>query len=286
MPDAERFARGLEGYNALRARDDGSIAPGAGSRLLHHGRSTGRVVLLLHGLTASPPQFSAIADHCYARGDTVLVPRLPRHGNVDRMTEELRELDERELTDAARNAHAIAADLGARLTVAGISLGGLLSLWLAQHRQCASAVAIAPFLGIIGLPRRFSPACAGLVLRAPNRFLWWDPFRREQLGPAYGYPRYPTHAVARIFKLVHDLGIVAARESPRTRHITLVTNRGETTIQNAASRRLAADWRRYPGITVNEISVRGLGPSHDIVEPLRAPHLFRRAFPQLIAALG
>jgi len=286
MPDAERFARGLEGYNALRGRDDSSIAPDARSRLLHHGRPTDRVVVLLHGLTASPPQFSAIADHCYARGDTVLVPRLPRHGNLDRMTEELRELEVHELTDAAVAAHAIAADLGARLIVAGISLGGLLSLWLAQHQQCASAVAIAPFLGIIGLPRWLSAACAGLVLRAPSRFSWWDPFRRARQGPAPGYPRYPTHAVARIFELVGNLTDAAAREPPRTRRITLVTNRGEMTVQNAAVRRLAARWRRREGITVDEISLRGLGPSHDIVEPLRSPHLFRRAFPQLIAALA
>src|SRR5277367_4279358 len=41
---------------------------------LHEGRRP-RAIVLLHGMTASPAQFSRFADDLYARGHNVLVPR-------------------------------------------------------------------------------------------------------------------------------------------------------------------------------------------------------------------
>src|SRR4051812_2981554 len=60
--------------------DDRVVAPGGRSILLTHGSRTPRVVVLLHGFTASPRQFEGIADSLFASGDNVYVPRLPHHG--------------------------------------------------------------------------------------------------------------------------------------------------------------------------------------------------------------
>ena len=56
-------------------------------------------VILLHGLTASPPAWRAVAEELAARGRTVIVPRLLLHGHADRMTTVLGGIRVRPLVD-------------------------------------------------------------------------------------------------------------------------------------------------------------------------------------------
>ena len=54
-----------------------------------HGSRTERARSLLHGLSASPQQFLALAHALHERGHNVFVPRLPRHGYRNRLSEAL-----------------------------------------------------------------------------------------------------------------------------------------------------------------------------------------------------
>lgn len=280
------FAEALRGYDRLASRDDDAIQPRGRTVLLAHGRPTARAVLLLHGLTASPMQFDALARRLHANGDTVLVPRLPGHGARDRLTPQLRELRGAELIEAAHEALAIARGLGATVTVAGFSLGGLLALWLAQHERVDHGVAIAPFLGVSFVPMRATAALAGALRRLPNVFVWWDPVRRERLMPEHGYPRYPTRAIAESLAIAVRLGELARAAAPATRTISIVENASETGVSNAAARALVQRWRAHdigPRIAVHRIT--GLPPSHDVIEPLRGDALARRAYRTILPIL-
>jgi len=250
------------------------------SLLLTHGRPTPRAYLLFHGLTASPRQFEAFGRALFERGSNVSIPRLPRHGH-DRLTTELRHLTADELRAFASDALTRAAELGDEVVVVGFSAGGLLSAWLAQHRAVARSVSIAPLLGIAWLPRPLTGFAARTALRAPNRFLWWDPILRERLGPPHGYPRFATHAVAHAAILARELLADAKHTAPSARDIRIVLNAHETTVNNAAARRLAALWSR-PTASVVVRHLQGLPLSHDIIEPLRRGSLAAHVYPTLL----
>ncbi len=232
--------------------------------LLAHGRPTPRAVLFLHGLTASPMQCDGLARRLHANGDTVLVPRLPGHGARDRLTTQLRELRAAELIEAAYEGLAIARGLGRSVVVAGFSLGGLLAVWLAQHERVDHAIAIAPFLGVAGIPGTATAALAASLRTLPNAFLWWNPIERERQMPDHGYARFPTRAIAEALGIATELRALARTTPPVTKRITLVTNESETAVNNGATRALAAAWRAHDGTDVNVHRITGLPPSHDI----------------------
>jgi carboxylesterase len=250
---------------------------------LHEGRRR-RAVVLLHGMSASPAQFSRFAGDLYARGHNVLVPRLPRHGHADRLSTASARITSAELVEAAREVLAVGRELGETVTVAGFSLGGLLTAWIAQHDDVDRAVAIAPFFGIAVLPSRLMSAFAELVLRMPNSFQWWDPIQREQQLPEHGYPRYSTHAVAHAYLVARELLADAGGTAPRAREIVLVHNAREAAVNNRAIWRLGNLWEAH-GAPVERIVLRGLPPSHDVVEPLRNSALADRVYPLLLAAI-
>jgi len=252
------------------------------SILLTHGRPTPRAFLLLHGLTASPRQFEAFGGLLFARGSNVFIPRLPRHGLADRLTTELKALTAEELRAFAERSVATAATLGERVVVVGFSVGGLLAAWIGQHVAVERATCIAPFLGVAWIPHALTARAARLTLAMPNQFWWWNPLARERMLPEHGYPRFATHAVAEAVRLAGDVLAAARAGPPAAGDVQIVLNASESTVSNAAARELARRWSiRRPGSIVLH-RLRGLPPSHDIIEPLRSHALAARIYPTLV----
>jgi pimeloyl-ACP methyl ester carboxylesterase len=224
------------------------------------------VTLFLHGFTASPLQFAALAGYVHSLGENVYVPRLPRHGHRNRLTEVLRDLSAGELLEHAERSLAVAAAIGGPVRVVGFSLGGLLAASLAQRHDLESAIAIAPLLGVAGVPVRYTSAFAKSLLRLPNAFVWWDLIAREKQVPVHGYPRFPTHALGQLLLIAKDVFERAASGPARSR-ITLVTNAGESAVNNRAIGELAKLWKAHGAPSVEQHRITGLGLSHDIIEP-------------------
>jgi carboxylesterase len=269
----------------LLARDHQAVGPKGRTIAYVHGERRPRAVVLLHGLSASPPQFERFAGDLFARGHNVLVPRLPRHGHADRLSTALERLRPDDLYAAVDEHVAIARELGDRVTIAGFSLGGLLAAWAAQHYEFDRAVAIAPFLGVSWIPGMAMRGVAELALRIPNRFQWWDPLLRERQMPDHGYPRYSTHSIGHMYRVAHALMLESRTRGPSAEHVLLVTNAMEAAVNNAAIRRLYRRWRTRAGGAVEFKILRGLPPSHDIIEPLHHSRLADRAYPDLLEAI-
>jgi esterase/lipase len=95
--------------------------------VMHHGKATSEVILLIHGLTDSPHFMRAIGRRFHGMGFNVVIPLLPGHGlkrpakvmNTVRLTDWLSEVEYN-----VRLAH----QLGSRLSIGGLSAGGTLSL--------------------------------------------------------------------------------------------------------------------------------------------------------------
>src|SRR5690242_15792261 len=170
----------------LIARDHPGVAA-AGRTIVHvHPVRGERTFLLLHGMSTTPAQFERVAADLHARGHNVLAPRLPHHGHADRLSPAPERLHAEELYEAVDEYVEVARELGERVTVAGFSLGGLLTAWIAQHYSVERAVPIAPFFGISVIPNRLMGPVAERLLRVPNRFHWWNPILRERHTSSHG----------------------------------------------------------------------------------------------------
>ncbi len=254
--------------------------------ILDHGGRTPRVVVLVHGLSASPRTWRDFAAVRHARGENVLIARLPRHGHDDRMSGALADLTAGELSRQAARIVDAAIALGDEVTIVGHSMGGALALHCA-HRDARvfRAIAIAPFLGIKRVPHDLNALLRTLLERTPNRFLYWDPIDRGRSLPRHGYPQYTTRSIAAGLALAQALREDAKQGPPRAAHIDIVRNAGETSVNNHAIDDLVERWRAVGGDRVRVHRVVGLGFSHDIVEPERAHSPAARFLPLLHALL-
>ena len=264
----------LTRWARLAALDDESVDPEGGSRLLppagQDGELAGRVIVLIHGLCNSPRQFRPLAERFAARGATVLLPRLPQHGLRDRMTRALSQLDATEAVRMTSESLDVAAGLGTHVTVAGLSVGGVLAGWAAQNRPVARAVLIAPSIGYPALRLGAARAVFAALRRLPNRFIWWDSGLRERLpGPSYVYPRFSTRAIAQIQQLGFALLDEARTTPPTANEVWLVTNASDRAVDNGAARLLAARWRvtspTPDAIHEHELPLSA-GVAHDVID--------------------
>ena len=105
---------------------------------LHHGGPVG--ALVVHGFTGSPDTMRPLADAFVAAGFTVSVPRLPGHGTT------LEDMDTTGWPEWSGEAERAYVELAARcdkVVVAGLSMGGTLTCWLAErHAEIAGIVLI------------------------------------------------------------------------------------------------------------------------------------------------
>ena len=123
---------------------------------------TGSVgVLFVHGFTGSPASLRPWAEAVGAAGYRVSLPRLPGHGTT------WQELAVTSWTDWYAGAERAYTELAAvcdRVIVAGLSMGGALSLRLAAHHpEVAGLVLVNPALGSVDRRSVLAPLLARFV---------------------------------------------------------------------------------------------------------------------------
>jgi carboxylesterase len=264
----EAYAAGIGIAASLTALDGPNVNPACYTRVYTHGRRTERSLVLLHGFTNCPQQFDALGKHFYELGWNVLIPRYPRHGYSDRLTTSIAELRSDQLIAMANRAAEAGIGLGEHLTVAGLSLGGVLAGYLAQtHDGIERAVLIAPMLGLKPIPGWGLKAMTALALVLPNFYVWWDSRLKEKIGPRHGYPRFATRAYAALFETGSALQKAARSSAPRAPHIDVITNAAEPRLDNRFTYQLVEVWRRH-GATVGalEFPISDHLP-HDLIDP-------------------
>jgi carboxylesterase len=120
---------------------DVQIKPGC-EPLSHAGGPVG--VLVLHGFTGSPGTMRPLAEALAEAGFTVEMPRLPGHGTV------VDDMIPTRFDDWSATAEDTLDDLAGRcekVVVAGLSMGGTLTAWLAtRHPDIAGIVCINAFV--------------------------------------------------------------------------------------------------------------------------------------------
>jgi len=240
--------------------------------------------VLFHGLTNCPQQFDQFARMLHERGENVYVPRLPYHGYRNRMTRAIGDITTVDIEQAANDAARLTQGLGTKVNALGISLGATMALWLAQTGGAGNAVALAPFLMIPFIPRLPGLLLMSVLQTLPNHFVWWDPRRKEQMPPAYGYPGFWTHCLAQCALVGSAISAAAAQEAPAAPHCTMVINAQDPAVNNGPARDLVARWRRR-GAAYDLAVWDDLGRVHDVVDPSTYPAAGTRVYPRLLALL-
>lgn len=236
-------------------------------------------VVLLHGVTNSPPQYDRLAPQLHARGHAVIVPRFPYHGYHDRLTTEIARMRAEDFETTALRALALAALCGNRVVVAGISVAGTLAGWLAARTRVDLAIGIAPYCGLRTVPGAANDALGALLRAAPNVFLWWDPRNKANQPPEHGYPRFATRVLGECLGI--STTMTDAPSGPHARRAVLVLNENEPAVNNAhAERRFCA--LREHGVDVERVVLPGLPPIHDIIEPAIPQAQTELVYPPLI----
>lgn len=268
------------------ALDDGEILPAAQSALFEHGKRTPLAVVLLHGYTNNPAQYSAFAPMLFDRGVNVFVPRMPEHGDRNRLTPRIEHLTANALLQTTADALDAAAGLGERVGVLGISMGGTLAAYAAQYRPIAIAVPVAPDFAMLELPYAASKLAARLLGLLPNFFLWWDPRDREHHRPVTAYPRFSTRALAQTLRVGDDVYAAARRQAPQAERIVTIVNAVDPAVNNEVTQQISLEWRGWRPAGVDYVELQRLPVNHDIIDPQNPLARIELVYPRLLQAFG
>lgn len=252
----------------IKALDGPNVNPLCHTRVYTHGRRVERSLVLLHGFTNCPQQMDELGRRFHERGWNVFVPRYPRHGYTDRLNTSIAHLRADHLIALANRACEVGLSMGDRVTIAGLSLGGILTGYLAQTRDGIDrAVLIAPMLGLKPIPGPVLDAMSRIAKVVPNFYVWWNGQTKDRLGPPYGYPRFSTHAYAALFDTGRLLVTSARKSAPKTLSTVVVTNAAEPRLDNRFTYRLIESWRRR-GATIETYEFpESEHLPHDLIDP-------------------
>lgn len=284
---APAYAEALARYTALAAQDTPDLNAVCHTQLLTHGHRAQRVAVLWHGFTNCPHQFVALGQALHQRGYNVLLPRLPYHGLRDRLTPKPAHLTATQLVSHADEVIDIAHGLGEHVTVMGISAGGILTSWVAQHRaEVDQALIIAPSFSLRGYAGWRHHLLIHLGLTLPNLFLWWDGKHKADIPPDYGYPRFATRAMCHILALGAAVQKAARHARPAARSVWLVINAADPAVENSIALDLMAAWHANgaTGLHTHTFPAE-LNLIHDIIDPNQAEQRTEMIYPVLFDLL-
>ncbi|MEI8292450.1 MAG: hypothetical protein WCG66_00515 [bacterium] len=287
---AASFDEALAKFENLR-RDDSlhPLRPEGASRLFHHGHKTGRVFVLLHGLTNCPEQFVPLAKILHAKGANVVLPRARLAGFADRLNTEQGHQTAQDLINQAAVGLDIAGGLGDRITLIGLSGSAVAAGWMAQKRGGIDEVMlIAPFFGMYGVQPSVIDATAATLSKLPNFYQWWDSSKKDQLpGPVYAYPRFGTHCMADTIQLSRDVRANLDTRpllAQRIIFLTTASDRGANNeLTNSISERLQA---REGNRVVSYEFAEALGVPHDMIDPAQPDAKTDLSYAKILELVG
>ncbi len=231
--------------------------------------------MIWHGFTNAPSQFVAVAELLRELGYRVLLPRIPRHGLPDLLNRDLAKLTQQELVAHVDTCIDIAAGLGDRVWVIGLSAGGSLAAWAAATRPEISRVVLAaPLVAPKGFPMPAVRFCVKFPRIVPDFYLWWDPRVKADLSQSqspYAYPGFPLSGVLPFLQLSEALFDGSVPVEHRLDRVVLVINPHDLAVRQDAAHAFATTVFGRFADTYGEAHVAGsLKWTHDFVDPWSA----------------
>lgn len=156
-------------------------------------------VLLIHGFTGSIAHLRQLGDRLHQQGYTVRGFNLPGHAT---QMEDMGKCTWQNWLQAAKEEFVALKDKYAKVSVAGLSMGGVLTLLLAEQMDVTAAIPISAPMAVQNKLMPFARYAAPFV---PT--IWWH--GRPKDGPVkpdnpydLGYPGFPTKSAAELNVLI------------------------------------------------------------------------------------
>lgn len=155
-------------------------------------------VLLIHGFTGSAAHMRLIGEELHAQGFTVKGINLPGHATS---MSDMTNYSWQDWLHAAKAAFIELKERCDHVSVAGLSMGGVLTLLLAEQMD---VTAIAPISAPTATQNKLL-ALTGVFHPFVKTIMWGDDSQRAKLMDLnyhYGYQGFPTRSGADLYKLI------------------------------------------------------------------------------------
>lgn len=284
---AKTYEEAAARVRALQAKDGPDVRDDSHTRLWSQGKKAEHVLVYYHGYTNAPPQFKLLGEDLGKKGYNVLVPRLPYHGLKDPLTAEQAKLTAEDMAAQVQETVDIAQGLGEKVTIAGLSAGGVMAAWAAQFRADVDlAVVIGPVYALPFVPPWVTSLVDTLANLLPNFFIWWDPRVKEKIvGPPHAYPRFSTKGLLEIFRLGDEVRQGAKTTRPLARKIQVILSDFDTAIHLPTAKKVTAEWKAHGGDVSEYIFAKDLKIWHDLIDPQQSTQQIDVVYPVLLPLL-
>jgi carboxylesterase len=277
------YAAAVAEFNAIKAAESGVVNADSGSLLMTHGQKTPRAIIFVHGTTNSPRQFEELGQLLFQRGYNVLILRMPYHGLNSHSVSELDVLKAEDLVRYADQALDIGSMLGDKITVIGISGGGVVAAWIAQNRpEVDTALLMVPFFGVAHISRFVDGMFINLFGRLPNINV------ESQSEPRRGwvYRGESTHGVVAFLTVSAGVYKQAQTDPPGAKKIIVVTTASDTNVNNTLTYEMIALWKKT-GTPVETFEFeRSMDIPHNSIDPAADPVKRNIVYAKILEMLG
>lgn len=284
---AGTFDEAVARVSALQAKDGPDVRDDSRTRFWSQGKKVEHVLVYYHGYTNAPPQFKILGEELCKQGYNVLVARLPYHGLKDPLTTEQSKMTAEAMAALTQETVDIAQGLGDKVTIAGLSAGGVMAAWAAQFRSDVDlAVVIGPAFGLPFVPAWVSSTFCFGVRHLPNFYVWWDPRVKEKIaGPPHAYPRFSTKGLEETFRLGKEVRNAAKSTKPAARKIQVVLSEFDTAIHLPTAKKVAEEWKEHGGDVAIYAFAKDLKIWHDMIDPAQSTQRVDVVYPVLLPLL-
>ncbi|MEM1312684.1 MAG: hypothetical protein AAGF07_04450 [Patescibacteria group bacterium] len=264
-------------------------SPTCDDKILHHGKKTKKVVVLFHGFTNCPAQFSQLDQLFWDKGYNVVIPRLPYHGHIDKLNQQASQLKPSDLINKANLTMSIASAMGDSTEVVGISAGASLATWSSINFNINKLLIIAPLIAPQGVPYWAMGGTRKFLDLAPNDFRWWDENNKtEIIGPKYAYPQFSTKALLSFFQLnrhtIDQSNILKKGSKSVMNKIILIEN--DEAINNQAALEFVKQLDYvFEEKFDTEVLPKELNLGHDIIDPNQPYFNPNLVYPKILSKL-
>jgi pimeloyl-ACP methyl ester carboxylesterase len=281
------YAEAVARFEKMQSSEEPTVSPLARSILLAHGNRTEKVIVFFHGYSSSPRQFRELGERFFQLGYNVLIPLLPHHGIADRKLENLSRLRAEELRDCADTNVDIAAGLGDRVCVCGLSAGGVMAAWIAENRKEVSRVLlIAPAL-VLGRGAGTFLERIGVFFFAVIPAIPTDLFSANPDAPQYAYPGFSANALGQLLRMTFAIFGDALNQPPAVQDVILVTTKTDRTVSDFAIWQLIGLWRGKGLLHFVSVDFpKEMWVPHDMIDPAHRSQKTDVVHPILIRLLS